>query len=105
MLLHIDRAGKVTIQIKPVGDFSTKDDLEKIKNISRDDIIAAHRMPPALVAIIPENQTSSFGDIEKIDAVYQRNEIAPIRDGLLEINQYLRKLAQVSFDTLEAPTL
>jgi PBSX family phage portal protein len=105
MFLHIGDADKDAIQIKPVGDFSTKDDLEKIKNISRDDIIAAHRMPPALAAIIPQNQAGSFGDIEKIDAVYQRNEIAPIREDLLEINKYLPRIARFSFDTPEIPVL
>lgn len=98
MFLHIGGADKDAVQIKPVGDFSTKDDLEKIKNISRDDIIAANRMPPALAAIMP-GQNTSFGDLEKVDAVYQRNEVTPIREDLLEINDYLPVAARVSFDT------
>lgn len=100
MFIHIGGADKDAIQIKPVGDFSTKDDLEKIKNISRDDIIAAHRMPPALAAIMPDKNVS-YGDIEKIDAVYQRNEIEPIRQDLLEINDYLPAPLRVSFDSPE----
>ena len=79
-----------------MGDFSTKDELERIKNISRDDIIAAHRIPPAMASIIPTN-TAGFGDITKVDAVYFRNEIVPIREVLLEVNEILPPALRVAF--------
>ncbi|MCJ2164645.1 MULTISPECIES: phage portal protein [unclassified Pseudodesulfovibrio] len=98
MFVHIPNGQKDSIQILPVGDFSTKDELKKIKDLSRDDIIAAHRMPPALACLIPQNQTG-FGDIVKIDAVYQKNEIHPIQDELAEeINEVLLQRDQISFD-------
>ncbi|MDK2956514.1 MAG: hypothetical protein PWQ57_2010 [Desulfovibrionales bacterium] len=96
MFVHMPGGGKDALQILPVGDFSTRDELEKIKNLTRDDIIAAHRIPPALAAIIPTN-TAGFGDVEKIDRVYQRNEVDPIREQLLEVNELLPPQAQVSF--------
>ncbi|MBI9109896.1 phage portal protein [Maridesulfovibrio ferrireducens] len=98
--LHIPNGREKDIQIIPVGDFSTKDELEKIKNISRDDIIAAHRMPPALAAIIPQNMTG-FGDITKVDAVYKENEIEPIRETLLEINDHLLNTGKISFEAVQ----
>ena len=85
------------IQILPVGDFTTRDDLSRIKNLSRDDMIAAHRMPPALSSVIPEG-TANFGDITKVDAVYQKNEIEPIRDVLLGINEWIPPAAHVRFE-------
>lgn len=98
MYVHIPDGNKDSVRILPVGDFSTKDELEKIKNLSRDDIIAAHRMPPALACLIPQNQTG-FGDIVKIDAVYQKNEIHPIQDELAEdINEVLLQRDRISFD-------
>lgn len=98
MYVHIPNGDEKDIQIIPVGDFSTRDELEKIKNLSRDDIIAAHRMPPALACLIPQN-TSGFGDIEKADAVYQRNEIYPIQDLIAdEVNSLLPVTNQVRFD-------
>lgn len=100
IFLHIPDGREKDIQILPVGDFSTKDELEKIKNISRDDIIAAHRMPPALAAIIPTNQ-SGFGDIIKTDQIYEKNEITPIREGLMEINDYLPDSGKISFEALQ----
>lgn len=96
MFLHIPNGREKDVQILPVGDFSTRDELEKIKSISRDDIIAAHRIPPAMASIIPQN-TAGFGDITKIDAVYAKNEIAPVRELLLEVNEVLASALRVGF--------
>ena len=96
MFLHIPNGREKDVQIIPVGDFSTKDELERIKSISRDDIIAAHRIPPAMASIIPQNMTG-FGDITKIDAVYFRNEVMPIREVLLEINEALPPALHIGF--------
>lgn len=96
MFIHVPNGREKDIQILPVGEFSTKDELERIKNISRDDIIAAHRIPPAMASIIPTN-TSGFGDITKVDAVYFRNEIVPIREVLLEVNEVLPPALRVAF--------
>ena len=79
-----------------VGDFSTRDELEKIKNISRDDIIAAHRIPPALANIIP-SVAGGLGDIEKADRVYMRNEITPLREELGVVNELLPPHLRVRF--------
>ncbi|ADU61468.1 MAG: phage portal protein [Pseudodesulfovibrio sp.] len=99
MFIHIPNGKEKEIQIIPVGDFSTKDELEKIKNLSRDDIIAAHRIPPAMACLIPQN-TGGFGDITKIDEVYQRNEVKPVQELLMEsINEVLLPRDWVTFDT------
>lgn len=96
MYIHIPNGREKDVQILPVGDFSTRDELEKIKNISRDDIIAAHRIPPAMASIIP-TAVGGLGDITKVDAVYQQNEVAPVREVLLEVNAYLPAAAHVTF--------
>lgn len=41
-----------------------KDEFLNIKNVSRDDMLAAHRVPPQMMGIIPQN-TGGFGDVEK----------------------------------------
>lgn len=96
MFLHIPDGREKDVQILPVGDFSTKDELEKIKGISRDDIIAAHRIPPAMASIIPQ-AAGGLGDITKIDEVYFKNEVEPVRELLLEVNDYLLPAQQVGF--------
>jgi Bacteriophage capsid portal protein len=104
LFLHIPNGKEKDIQILPVGDFSTRDELEKIKNISRDDIIAAHRIPPALANIIP-SVAGGLGDIEKADAVYVQNEIEPLREDLGVVNHELPEHLRVHFAPAALPTM
>lgn len=90
MFVNIPGGTEKAIQIIPVGDFQAKDELEKVKNITRNDVIAAWRMNPALAGIIPEN-SAGFGDIEKIDRVYTANEIRPICQIFDQVNDLLRE--------------
>jgi len=101
LFLHLPNGREKDVQIIPVGDFSTKDELEKIKNISRDDIIAAHRIPPALASIVPAEARGGFGDIAKADQVYEKNEIVPIRNILLQVNEHLTGNRRIAFDEPE----
>ncbi len=96
MFVNIPGGSEKAIQIIPVGDFQAKDELEKVKNITRNDIIAAWRMNPALAGIIPEN-VGGFGDIEKIDRVYTDNEMRPIYQLFLQVNEALREDRRIGF--------
>ncbi|MFJ2365916.1 phage portal protein [Pseudomonas sp. NPDC087697] len=96
MFVNIPGGAKEAIQIIPVGDFQAKDELEKVKNITRNDVIAAWRMNPALAGIIPEN-SAGFGDIEKIDRVYTSNEIRPICQLFNQLNDTLREDRWISW--------
>ena len=89
MFVNIPGGNEKAIQLIPVGDVATKDEFEKIKNITRADVIAAWRMNPALAGIMPEN-VGGFGDIEKIDRVYSQNEIRPIAQLFMQVNDSLR---------------
>jgi PBSX family phage portal protein len=90
LFVNIPGGGDKAIQIIPVGDIATKDEFERIKNITRNDLIAAWRMNPALAGRMPEN-AAGFGDVEKIDRVYMNNEIRPIRQLFFQVNVQLRK--------------
>lgn len=87
--VNIPGGGDKAIQIIPVGDIATKDEFERIKNITCNDVIAARRMNPALAGCMPEN-AAGFGDLEKIDRVYMNNEIRPIRQFFMQVNGRLR---------------
>ena len=64
-----------------------KDEFSGVKNISREDILAAHRTPPQLIGIVPQN-TGGFGDHGKaLDAFYQV-EIVPIIRRMLRMNEW-----------------
>ena len=97
MFVNIPGGDEKAIQIIPVGDVATKDEFERIKNITREDVIAAWRINPSLAGIMPEN-AGGFGDIEKIDRVYTNNEIRPICRLFLQINDVLRGDRRVGFD-------
>lgn len=97
MFVNIPGGSEKAIQIIPVGDIATKDEFERVKNITRADVIAAWRMNPALAGIMPEN-SAGFGDIEKIDRVYTNNEIRPISQLFLQVNNSLRADRRVAFN-------
>ncbi|WP_256578777.1 phage portal protein [Pseudomonas sp. NS1(2017)] len=103
MFVNIPGGAEKAIQIIPVGDFQAKDELEKVKNITRNDVIAAWRMNPALAGIIPEN-SAGFGDIEKIDRVYTSNEIRPICQLFNQLNDTLREDRRIAWREAPEPT-
>ena len=69
---------KEGIQLIPISEVAAKDDFLNIKNASRDDVLAAHRVPPQLMGMLPNN-VGGFGDVEKAAKVFARNEIAPLQ--------------------------
>lgn len=76
------------IQIIPLSEVAAKDEFLNIKNVSRDDMMAAHRVPPQMMGIIPNN-TGGFGDVEKASRVFVRNELLPLQKRLEELNSWL----------------
>ena len=72
----------------PFGEITAKDEFNGIKNVTRDDLLAAHRVPPQLMGIMPTN-TSGFGDVEKAAKVFAINELYPIMEDLKALNDWL----------------
>ncbi|EFF0243555.1 Presumed portal vertex protein, partial [Escherichia coli] len=58
------------------------------KNVSRDDMMAAHRVPPQMMGIMPNN-VGGFGDVEKASNVFVRNELLPLQKLIMELNCWL----------------
>ena len=67
---------------------ATKDDFFNIKKASRDDLLSAHRVPPQMMGIIPDN-SGGFGDAVKAAQVFVRNELTPLQERMKEINYFL----------------
>ncbi|MBF6636206.1 phage portal protein [Rouxiella silvae] len=76
------------IKILPLSEVATKDDFFNIKKASRDDLLSAHRVPPQMMGIIPDN-AGGFGDVEKAAKVFVRNELTPMQERMKEINQWM----------------
>lgn len=87
LFLYSPNGKKDGVQLIPVSEVMAKDDFTNIKEASRDDVLAAHRVPASLIGVIPKN-TSGLGDISKAREVFYKNEIIPIQERLLELNEW-----------------
>lgn len=76
------------IKILPLSEVATRDDFFNIKKASRDDLLSAHRVPPQMMGIIPDN-TGGFGDAVKAAQVFVRNELTPLQERMREINLWI----------------
>ena len=76
------------IKIIPLSEVATKDDFFNIKKVSESDLLSAHRVPPQLMGMMPNN-TGGFGDVVKAAQVFVRNELCPLQSRLGEINDWL----------------
>ncbi|WP_136067079.1 phage portal protein [Modicisalibacter radicis] len=88
LFLYSPNGKKDGIQIIPISEVAAKDEFASIKNITRDDQLAGHRIPPQLMGIIPNN-TGGFGDVEKAAKVFVTNELEPVQAVFSEINDLL----------------
>ncbi|RTF38324.1 phage portal protein, partial [Serratia marcescens] len=90
------------IKILPLSEVATKDDFFNIKNASRDDLLSAHRVPPQMMGIIPNN-TGGFGDVKKAAQVFVRNELTPLQERMKEVNDWIGEEV-IRFAPYELPT-
>ena len=66
---------------------AAKDDFAAIKNVSKEDVLAAHRVPPGLLGILPTN-AGGFGNAPEALAVFIENEIRPLMNRFRELNEW-----------------
>ena len=88
LFIHAPNGKKDGVQIIPISEVAAKDEFFNIKNVTRDDILAAHRVPPQLLGVIPQNN-GGFGDVRTANDVFFVNEIEPIMTRLQEVNEML----------------
>lgn len=78
LFFHSPNGKKDGIQLLPIGEAAAKDEFFNIKNVSRDDQLAAHRVPPQLIGMVPAN-AGGFGNVVEAARVFARNEIQPLQ--------------------------
>ncbi len=88
LFMYAPNGKKDGIQILPLSEVATKDDFFNIKKSSRDDLLSAHRVPPQMMGIIPDN-AGGFGDVAKAAEVFVRNELTPLQERMKELNSWL----------------
>ncbi|MXO73176.1 phage portal protein [Alteraurantiacibacter buctensis] len=87
MFVHIPGGKKDGIQLLPIGEVAAKDEFSSVKNISRDDLLAAHRVPPQLIGIIPQNN-GGFGSVGEARDNFVEIEIVPLARRMLRMNEW-----------------
>lgn len=78
LFFHSPGGNKDGIKLLPIGEAAAKDEFFNIKNVSRDDQLAAHRVPPELIAVVPGN-AQGFGNVVNAARVFARNEITTLQ--------------------------
>lgn len=97
LFLYAPGGKKDGVQLIPVSQVASKDEFFNVKNVTRDDILSAHRIPPQLIGVVPSN-AGGFGDITKASDVFYQNEIVPLQQRLLELNDELG-IEAISFES------
>ncbi|KRD25557.1 capsid portal protein [Acidovorax sp. Root267] len=88
LFMHAPNGKKDGIQVIPLSEVAAKDEFFNIKNVSRDDLLAAHRIPPQLMGVVPSN-TGGFGAVAPAAEVFARNEIEPLQARCAELNEWI----------------
>lgn len=88
LFLYSPNGKKDGVQVIPISEVAAKDEFLGIKGATRDDILAAHRVPPQLLGM-PPNNTGGFGDVEKAARVFARNELMPLQARFRRLNDWL----------------
>ncbi|WP_298290414.1 phage portal protein [Novosphingobium sp.] len=87
MLVYLPKGKKDGVQVIPIADVTAKDEFSNIKNMTRDDMLAAHRTPPQLIGVIPQN-SGGFGKVAETRDSYYETEIVPIARRMLRVNDW-----------------
>lgn len=88
MFVHAPAGKENAIKLLPIAEVGAKDEFLGIKNTTRDDVLAAHRVPPQLLGIVPAN-AGGFGDVTKATDAFFELEIEPLQSVFLELNDVL----------------
>lgn len=88
LFVHSPNGKKDGLQIIPVSEVAAKDEFANIKGVTRDDMLAALRVPPQLLGIVPQN-SGGFGWILDAATVLAAMELAPLQTRIIAINDWL----------------
>jgi capsid portal protein len=76
------------VQVVPISEVAARDEFLGIKDATRDDILAAYRVPFQLLGVVPKN-TGGFGAIGPAARVFVKNELEPLQHRFRELNEWI----------------
>lgn len=88
--LFIQSSGgtKDGVKVIPISQVGASDEFLGIKNTTRDDVLAAHRVPPQLIGVVPQN-AGGFGAMAAAVAGFRQLEINPLQMQMTDINDQI----------------
>jgi len=89
LFVHAPGGKDGSLKIMPIAEVGAKDEFLGIKNATRDDVLAAHRVPPQLLGIVPGQGSSGFGNPLQATDMFFELEIAPLQANWLAVNDDL----------------
>lgn len=101
LFLHSPNGKKDGVQLIPVSEVAAKDEFTGIKNVSRDDMLAALRIPPQLLGIVPQN-AGGFGNIRDAMTVWATNELHSLQMRMTQVNDWFGEEI-IAFEPFEYP--
>lgn len=96
LFLYAPGGKKDGIQMIPISEVAAKDEFFNIKNVTRDDVLAAHRVPPQLLGLVPTG-TTGFGSVIPAAQVFAINELLPLQSRFQQLNEWMGQEV-VTFD-------
>lgn len=96
LFMYAPNGKKEGLQIIPISEVQAKDEFASIKAVTSKDVLNAHRVPPHMIGEIPQN-SAGFGSAEAAQAIFAANEIKPLQNTFLEINDFIGEEV-VAFD-------
>lgn len=88
LFMYAPNGKKDGVQVIPLSEVAAKDEFFNIKNVTRDDVLAAHRVPPQLMGVLP-NVVGGYGAVEPVAKVFVVNELHPLQERFKEINDWI----------------
>ncbi len=88
LFVHSPNGKKDGLQLIPISEVAAKDEFTGIKRVTRDDILAALRIPPQLLGIVPQN-AGGFGSIRDAATVWASMELAPLQSRMAMVNEWI----------------
>jgi PBSX family phage portal protein len=87
LLMYAPGGKKDGLQVLPLAEATAKDEFFNISRATRSDILIGHRIPPQLLGMAPEN-VGGFGDANTADQLTYLNEIMPVQNRMLGMNDF-----------------
>lgn len=88
LFIHAPNGKKDGVQIVPIGEVAAKDEFLGIKDATREDVLAANRVPPVLLGVIPKS-AGGLGSIVEAANGFHPTVIEPLQMRMLEVNDWL----------------